>query len=214
MQTDEIEQEVIELLLGSLKYCDIETPTPRQILYIIRSGLIYHRLGNIYFASYQNEIVNDARRKKLLALCRLYLEKSIKTFEDIDAPTEFLSVQNDRLDLQDFLFESAQNATQKGRHLQAAISILHSSASEFDKIDKTNQESATGALFKQFEAKLQLVLRKSIKFCMTKSSAHEAIGTLKELYAMTLRAPKETDVDQLANYLKSILEKLQRITIE
>lgn len=45
------------------------------------------------------------RRKKLLQLCRLYFEKSSKTFEGLDAPMEFLNVQNDRIDLQDFLFD-------------------------------------------------------------------------------------------------------------
>lgn len=104
-QTDEIEQEVIELLFGSLKLCDTETSTPRQILYVIRTGLIFRRLGNIYFASYQSEIVNDVRRKKLLHLCRLYFEKATETFQSIDAPIEYLSVQIDRLALQDFLIE-------------------------------------------------------------------------------------------------------------
>lgn len=161
-------------------------------------------------------MLSDVRRKKLLSLCRLYLEKSIKTFEDIDAPMEYLSVQNDRIDLQDFLFETrGQNNVQKGRHLQTAIGIVCNSVSELAKIDKMLQDSpAAATVLKQFESKLQLILRKSIKFAMSKSPAPADIATLKELYAMTLRAPKESDIVDFAQYLKNILERLQTVNIE
>lgn len=105
MQTDETEQEIIDLLLGTLKLCDIETVGPRQIMYQIRSGLIYHQLGNIYCRSYWMETANDVRKKKLLQLCRLYFEKGCKIFESIEAPLEFLAIQIDRCELQNILFE-------------------------------------------------------------------------------------------------------------
>lgn len=40
-----MEQEVTDLLLGSLKLCDTQTRNSRQIMYMVRSGLIYHNLG-------------------------------------------------------------------------------------------------------------------------------------------------------------------------
>lgn len=94
------------MLLGSLKLCDVETPGSKQIMYIIRSGLIYHNLGNIYSKAYKLETISDVRKKKLLQLARLYYEKGSKTFETIDAPVEYLAIQIDRLDLQNILFES------------------------------------------------------------------------------------------------------------
>lgn len=107
-QTEEIEQEIIELLMQALKYCDTETPGTRQIMYVIRSGLIYHHLGNIYYRAFKQENdTTNVRKKKLLQLCRLYFEKGAKIFEGIEAPTEFLAVQVDRLDLQNCLFEGA-----------------------------------------------------------------------------------------------------------
>lgn len=104
-QAEDTEQEIIELLLGALKLCDIETPGPRQIMYQIRSGLIYHNLANIYCRSYQAEQISDVRKKKLLQLCRLYYEKGAKTFETIEAPLEFLVVEIDRFELQNILFD-------------------------------------------------------------------------------------------------------------
>lgn len=100
-----MEQEIIDLLLASLKLCDTETQGSRQFMYIIRSGLIYHNLGNIYRRAYKLENMNDVRKKKLLQLARLYYEKGSKTFESIDAPIEYLAVQIDRLDLHNMLFD-------------------------------------------------------------------------------------------------------------
>lgn len=95
---------MIELFLGSLKLCDTTTGSSRQNMYIVRTGLIYQNLGTIYGRSYKT--ANDkTQKKKLLNLCRLYYEKGIKIFQNIDAPTEFLGVQNDRLQFQATLFE-------------------------------------------------------------------------------------------------------------
>lgn len=108
LQNDHIEQEVIELLLGSLKLCDTQTRNPRQIMYIVRSGLIYHNLGNIYSRSYELASGSN-RKKKMLNLCRLYYEKGVKVFQSIDAPIELLAVQVDRFDFQNTLFEGKKS---------------------------------------------------------------------------------------------------------
>lgn len=107
-QNDEIDQEIIDLLMGSLKLCDTETLGPKQIMYIIRSGLIYQKLGIIYSRQYQssnNSRNSNNRKKKLLNLCRLYYEKSVKVFQSIETPIEFIEVQVDRLNFQNTLFE-------------------------------------------------------------------------------------------------------------
>lgn len=97
------------MLLGSLKICDTQTRGPRQIMYIIRSGLIYHCLGNIYNKSYKDPDISNTRKKKLLNLCRLYYEKGVKVFQGIDAGYEYMALQNDRLELQNLLFEGRWN---------------------------------------------------------------------------------------------------------
>lgn len=72
-------------------------------MYTVRSGLIYQCLGKIYCESYKKQ--SGTRRKNLLNLCRLYYEKSANLFNNIDAITEYLDVQVDRLELQHSLFE-------------------------------------------------------------------------------------------------------------
>lgn len=90
--------------MRSLKLCDTQTPNDRKTMYIVRSGDIYKCLGNIYYLQYKRGCSN-ARRKKLLNLCRLYYGKSLNMFKQLDSIAEFLNVQIDRLELQNTLFE-------------------------------------------------------------------------------------------------------------
>lgn len=104
-QDDKIEQEIVDLFMGSLKLCDTQTRNTRQILYVVRTGLIYQCLGNIYTQAYKSSGRGNGRRKKLVTLCHLYYEKSVKTFNNVDAFVDLLGVQVDRLELQNILFE-------------------------------------------------------------------------------------------------------------
>lgn len=174
LQTDQTEQEIIELLLGSLRFCDVDTVGPHQIMYQIRSGLIYHHLGNIYCRSYWLETNNDVRKKKLLRLCRLYYDKGSKLFESIEAPLEFIAIQIDRIDLQEILFDGkakastfnhatvvhkfnienfrfsfaktgTQNASQKTNFLEMALTIAHNSIDQLLKIESLDDSSSSSA---------------------------------------------------------------------
>lgn len=99
--------------MGSLKLCDTQTRSTRKDMYIVRSGLIYQCLGNIYSDSYKKSGCSNARRKKLLNLCRLYYGKSISMFNQLDGITEYLGVQIDRLELQNTLFEGKEKDKKK-----------------------------------------------------------------------------------------------------
>lgn len=41
---EELEREVVELFQKALKYCDMESPGPRQPIYQLRAATINHRL--------------------------------------------------------------------------------------------------------------------------------------------------------------------------
>lgn len=41
--SEEVEQEVVEMLQKALKICDQENNGPRQVLYLFRAALIHHR---------------------------------------------------------------------------------------------------------------------------------------------------------------------------
>lgn len=92
--------------MGSLKLCDTETMGAKQIIYIIRSGLVYQELGNIYHRQYRASDISNSRKKTLLNLCRMYYDKSTKVFQAIRSHSvEFINVQADRLSFQSTLIE-------------------------------------------------------------------------------------------------------------
>ena len=152
-QSEELEQEIIELLLNALKLCDTETPGPRQILYVVRSGLIHRRLGQIYFNAMKTDgSLNDTRKKKLLQLSRLYYEKAAKTFEAIDAHSEFLNVLSDRLLLQDYLCEGLLSRIPKFSTRNFNINFPFSNS-------KRNPKMATSTNRSEFAPKFHRVPR-------------------------------------------------------
>ncbi|KDR07710.1 Erythroid differentiation-related factor 1 [Zootermopsis nevadensis] len=50
---EEAEREVVEYLMRALKYCDLDTPGPRQPVYQFRAATIHHRLASLYHKSYR-----------------------------------------------------------------------------------------------------------------------------------------------------------------
>lgn len=107
LQNANVEQEIIDLFLGSLRLCDTQTRGPRQNMYFVRSGLIYKFLGNIYSQAFKNRGSETNRKKKQLNLSRLYYEKSVKVFQCVESPFEYLGVQIERLELQSILFDGS-----------------------------------------------------------------------------------------------------------
>lgn len=101
LQTEEeVTREVVELLQKALKYCDTETPGPRQPIYQFRAANIQHRLGSLYHRVYR-ELDQDEvnKRKTSLQLSRLHYEKAAKLFMALEQPVEFLTVQMERVAL-------------------------------------------------------------------------------------------------------------------
>lgn len=54
----QIEQEVTDAMLKSLKYCDLQTESARQPLYQYRAATIHHRLASMYHSCFRNQVRN------------------------------------------------------------------------------------------------------------------------------------------------------------
>lgn len=52
----QIEREVTEAMMKSLKYCDLQTESARQPLYQYRAATIHHRLASMYHSCYRNQV--------------------------------------------------------------------------------------------------------------------------------------------------------------
>lgn len=52
----QIEREVTEAMMKSLKYCDLQTDSARQPLYQYRAATIHHRLASMYHSCFRNQV--------------------------------------------------------------------------------------------------------------------------------------------------------------
>lgn len=52
----QIEREVTEAMMKSLKYCDLQTESARQPLYQYRAATIHHRLASMYHSCFRNQV--------------------------------------------------------------------------------------------------------------------------------------------------------------
>ncbi|CAD6239249.1 GSCOCG00008661001-RA-CDS [Cotesia congregata] len=121
---EEVTREVVELLQKALKYCDTETPGPRQPIYQFRAANIQHRLGSLYHRVYREldqEEVN--KRKTSLQLSRLHYEKAAKLFMALEQPVEFLTVQMERVALQEHQ-ASTSTFTKKLKAYQSGLDLI------------------------------------------------------------------------------------------
>jgi len=65
----QIEREVTEAMMKSLKYCDLQTESARQPLYQYRAATIHHRLASMYHSCFRNQ-VNTVREFKTSPVTR------------------------------------------------------------------------------------------------------------------------------------------------
>lgn len=57
----QIEREVTEAMMKSLKYCDLQTESARQPLYQYRAATIHHRLASMYHSCFRNQVGENSR---------------------------------------------------------------------------------------------------------------------------------------------------------
>ena len=89
---DEAEKQVTEYLLKALKYCDVDSAGPRQVVYHYRAGVIHQRLASLYHHAYRSYDSKDVspRRKKLKQLSQLHYSKASALFLSLDRTADFL----------------------------------------------------------------------------------------------------------------------------
>lgn len=56
----QIEREVTDAMIKSLKYCDLQTESARQPLYQYRAATIHHRLASMYHSCFRNQVTHSS----------------------------------------------------------------------------------------------------------------------------------------------------------
>lgn len=121
---EEVEREVVDFLQKALKYCDLETPGPRQLVYQFRAASIHHRLASLYHKCLRSLSADDAKRRNVLQLSRMHYEKASGLLLQLEHPSDFLRVQLERVALCEFLAEGTATVGGKVKHYQAALELM------------------------------------------------------------------------------------------
>ncbi|EDL17767.1 erythroid differentiation-related factor 1 isoform 1 [Mus musculus] len=228
---EQIEKEVSEAMMKSLKHCDVDSATARQPLCQYRAATIHHRLASMYHSCLRNQVGDEHLRKQHRVLADLHYSKAAKLFQLLkDAPCELLRVQLERVAFAEFQMSSQNSNVGKLKTLSGALDIMVRTEHAFQLIrkelveecDQPKNDEATPAadsspnlnreevikLLSIFESRLSFLLLQSIKLMSSSkrkmsSNAEEDIvlQTNKQIYSQLLRAT--------ANRNSTLLERIE-----
>uniref|UniRef100_A0A8B9K7C1 Erythroid differentiation regulatory factor 1 n=1 Tax=Astyanax mexicanus TaxID=7994 RepID=A0A8B9K7C1_ASTMX len=225
---EQIEREVTDAMMKSLRYCDLQTESARQPLYQYRAATIHHRLASMYHSCYRNQVGDESLRKQHRSLAELHYSKAVRLFLSLsDAPCELLRTLLERVAFAEFTMSSS---AVKLKTLTGALEIMNETRHAFRLIHKELQEqeqkegcdsSASSGLNTQevlkligvFEPSFSFLLLQLVKLSATskrKPSAkeEEQVKVYKQVYSRLLRAEKNTSlIERIALYLE-LLDQL------
>ncbi|XP_024109809.3 erythroid differentiation-related factor 1 isoform X3 [Pongo abelii] len=230
---EQIEKEVSEAMMKSLKYCDVDSVSARQPLCQYRAATIHHRLASMYHSCLRNQVGDEHLRKQHRVLADLHYSKAAKLFQLLkDAPCELLRVQLERVAFAEFQMTSQNSNVGKLKTLSGALNIMVRTEHAFQLIQKElieelgqpkSGDAAVAAdaspslnreevmkLLSIFESRLSFLLLQSIKLLSsTKKKTSNNIEddavlkTNKHIYSQLLRAT--------ANKTATLLERINVI---
>ncbi|XP_075997852.1 erythroid differentiation-related factor 1 isoform X2 [Genypterus blacodes] len=122
---EQIEREVTEAMLKSLKYCDLQTESARQPLYQYRAATIHHRLASMYHSCYRNQVGDEHLRKQHRSLAELHYSKAVRLFLSLkDAPCELLRTLLEWVAFAEFTMAGQSSSGAKLKSLTGALEIM------------------------------------------------------------------------------------------
>ncbi|MBN3287831.1 EDRF1 factor, partial [Polyodon spathula] len=134
---EQIEREVTEAMMKSLKYCDLHTESARQPLYQYRAATIHHRLASMYHSCFRNQVGDEHQRKQHRGLAELHYNKAVKLFQILrDAPCELLRTQLERVAFTEFQMAGQSSNSAKLKTLSGALEIMTETKHSFQLIHK------------------------------------------------------------------------------
>ncbi|KAF3708128.1 Erythroid differentiation-related factor 1 [Channa argus] len=138
---EQIEREVTEAMMKSLKYCDLQTESARQPLYQYRAATIHHRLASMYHSCFRNQVGDEHLRKQHRSLAELHYSKAVSLFHSLkDAPCELLRTLLERVAFAEFTMAGQSSSVAKLKSLTGALEIMTDTRYAFQLIHKELEE--------------------------------------------------------------------------
>ncbi|KAM8924402.1 erythroid differentiation-related factor 1 [Pelodytes ibericus] len=238
---EQIEREVTESMMKSLKYCDVETISGRQPLCQYRAATIHHRLASMYHSCLRNQVGDEHLRKQHRVLADLNYSKAVKLFQLLkDAPCELLRVQLERVAFAEFQMSSQNSNAGKLKTLSGALDVMMKTRCALVVLHKellsdceqgAEEGSAvsgdsSGNLSKEevlklvniFESRLSFLLLQFVKLLSSSKKKNSnlteddtTLKTFKQVYSSLLRATANRDA-VLTERLSVLILLLDQLT--
>uniref|UniRef100_A0A4W4H3Y6 Erythroid differentiation regulatory factor 1 n=1 Tax=Electrophorus electricus TaxID=8005 RepID=A0A4W4H3Y6_ELEEL len=235
---EQIEREVTEAMVKSLRYCDLQTESARQPLYQYRAATIHHRLASMYHSCYRNQVGDESVRKQHRSLAELHYSKAVRLFVSLsDAPCELLRTLLERVAFAEFTMTGQSSSAVKLKTLTGALDIMGETHHAFMLIHKDLQEqqkrevrpdgssegldSSTSGFNMQevlkligvFEASFSFLLLQLVKLITTSkrktsNKEEEQVKVYKHVYSRLLRADKSVPLIQRVVLYLELLDQL------
>nr|XP_055028090.1 erythroid differentiation-related factor 1 [Misgurnus anguillicaudatus] len=134
---EQIEREVTETMMKSLRYCDLQTESARQPLYQYRAATIHHRLASMYHSCYRNQVGDESIRKQHKAQAEQHYSKAVRLFVNLsDAPCELLRTLLERVAFAEFTMAGQNSNAVKLKTLTGALETMRETRHAFKLIHK------------------------------------------------------------------------------
>ncbi|XP_077114477.1 erythroid differentiation-related factor 1 isoform X2 [Ranitomeya variabilis] len=238
---EQIEREVTETMMKSLKYCDVDSVCARQPLCQYRAATIHHRLASMYHSCLRNQVGDEHLRKQHRLMADLHYSKAAKLFQLLkDAPCELLRVQLERVAFAEFQMSSQSSSAGKLKSLYGALEIMMKTRCAFvvlhaepecesDQAPDEGKELAAAdspgnlrmeevvKLVNIFESRLSFVLLQFVKLLSSKKKSSNpadeeaSLKNYKQVYSSLLRA-STNKCSTLSERLSVLLNVLDQLT--
>ncbi|XP_053524480.1 erythroid differentiation-related factor 1 isoform X3 [Artibeus jamaicensis] len=224
---EQIEKEVSEAMMKSLKHCDVDSASARQPLCQYRAATIHHRLASMYHSCLRNQVGDEHLRKQHRVLADLHYGKAVTLFQLLkDTPCELLRVQLERVALAEFQMAGQNSNVGKLKTLSGALDIMVRTTHAFqlirkELVEESGQPKSDGPspaadsapslnreealkLLSIFESRLSFLLLQSIRLlspgkkkASSDMEGDAALRTNKHVYSQLLRASANRDTSLL-----------------
>ncbi|KFQ55210.1 Erythroid differentiation-related factor 1, partial [Nestor notabilis] len=230
---EQIEKEVSEAMMKSLKYCDVDTVSARQPLCQYRAATIHHRLASMYHSCLRNQVGDEHLRKQHRVLADLHYSKAVRLFQLLKevAFAEFqMASQNSSAGKLKTLFGALDIMVKtKGafqlirKDLVAESEQISEGKSAAENMPPTDSSTSLNKeevlkLLSIFESRMSFLLLQSIKLLTSTkkkiggiNEEEAALQTNKQVYSLLLRATANRSLTLLER-VEVILNLLEQLT--
>ncbi|XP_062611260.1 LOW QUALITY PROTEIN: erythroid differentiation-related factor 1-like [Saccostrea cucullata] len=220
---DEVEKEVVDLMMKSLKYCNVDIKSAKQPMCQYRAANIHHRLASLYHNSLRNQQNSEQRKKYLRHLTETHYRKAESFFSLLECHTELLRVLLEQVALWEYILQGLTNTKIQLKTLMSAVrcllecrGVLGHMIKQLDDPDVCDKVQSEGtSLTDILESRLQFILLHLIKCYKTnKLSKPSNVLKTKTLYRKSLEnkeSLKSSTVKTRWSHLVQLLEELQSL---